>query len=228
MIQLRPFAALGTFQNEWLNAHYHFSFADYFDPNRMGAGTLRVWNDDTIEPGTGFPMHGHRDMEIVTYIRTGAITHEDSLGNRGRTEAGQVQVMSAGTGIRHSEYNLEAEPTTLFQIWILPRARGLAPRWETRPFPRSHGTLEILASGLEGDDAPRINQDARVLGGTLDAGDVLTHTLFASTAYVVAARGRVTVNGQELGPRDGLVAVDEGTLSITAHEDAELVIVEVL
>lgn len=228
MIQLRPFAALGTFQNEWLNAHYHFSFADYFDPNRMGVGTLRVWNDDTIEPGTGFPMHGHRDMEIVTYIRTGAITHEDSLGNRGRTEAGQVQVMSAGTGIRHSEYNLEAEPTTLFQIWILPRARGLAPRWETRPFPRSHGTLEILASGLEGDDAPSINQDARVLGGTLDAGNVLTHTPFASTAYVVAARGRVTVNGQELGPRDGLVAVDEGALSITAHEDAELVIVEVL
>ena len=227
MLEFRPFAALGTFRNDWLNAHYHFSFADYFDPARMGVGTLRVWNDDTIEPGTGFPMHGHRDMEIVTYIRSGAITHEDSLGNRGRTEAGQVQVMSAGTGIRHSEYNLEAEPTTLFQIWILPRARGLAPRWETRPFPRSHGTLEILASGLAGDDAPRINQDARVLGGTLDAGTAITHTPFGGTAYVVAARGRVTVNGQDLGPRDGLVAVDEASLSITAHEDAELVIVEV-
>lgn len=228
MLELRPFAALGTFRNDWLDAHYHFSFADYFDPARMGAGTLRVWNDDTIQPGTGFPMHGHRDMEIVTYIRSGAITHEDSLGNRGRTEAGQVQVMSAGTGIRHAEYNLEAEPTTLFQIWILPRARGLAPRWETRPFPRSHGKLEILASGLDCDDAPRINQDARVLGGTLDAGDTIEHRPFGGTAYVVAARGRLGVNGLDLGPRDGVVAVDEPTLSITAHEDAELVIVEVL
>ena len=129
MLQLRPFARLGTFDNEWLHAHYHFSFADYFDPARMGQGKLRVWNDDTIMPQTGFPPHGHRDMEIVTYVRHGAITHEDSLGNVGRTEAGQVQVMSAGTGIRHAEYNREDQPTTLFQIWILPRAQGLPPRW---------------------------------------------------------------------------------------------------
>lgn len=226
MLELRPFAKLGTFENEWLNAHYHFSFADYFDPARMGLGKLRVWNDDTIRPHTGFPPHGHRDMEIVTYIREGAITHEDSLGNVGRTEAGQVQVMSAGTGIRHAEYNREDGPTTLFQIWILPRAQGLAPRWETRPFPRTHGVLQILASGFAGDDAPLIHQDARVLGATLDAGDRITHPLGGHSAYLVAARGSVTVNGVTLGARDGLVAEGEETLTIEAAADAEIVVVE--
>lgn len=226
MLEPRPFAQLGTFDNDWLHAHYHFSFADYFDPARMGVGTLRVWNDDTIAPGTGFPPHGHRDMEIVTYVREGAVTHEDSLGNRGRTEAGQVQVMSAGSGIRHAEYNLEDTPTTLFQIWILPRAQGLAPRWETRPFPREHGRLQVLASGRAEDGAPLINQDARVLGATLDSGDRLSHVLGGRTAYLVAARGRLTVNGLAVGPRDGLVAVDEERLDIAADEDAEIVLVE--
>lgn len=226
MLELRPFSALGTFDNEWLHAHYHFSFADYFDPKRMGVDKLRVWNDDTIEPGTGFPPHGHRDMEIVTYVREGAVTHEDSLGNRGRTEAGQVQVMSAGTGIRHAEYNLEDTRTTLFQIWILPRAQGLAPRWETRPFPREHGRLQVLASGFAEDGAPMINQDARVLGATLDAGDRVTHALGGRSAYLVAARGSLTVNGQSLGPRDGLVIAGEEALDITAGADAEIVVVE--
>ncbi|MGE5475807.1 MAG: pirin family protein [Bacteroidales bacterium] len=226
MLELRPFAALGTFDNEWLHAHYHFSFADYFDPRRMGVDRLRVWNDDTIAPGTGFPPHGHRDMEIVTYVREGAVTHEDSLGNRGRTEAGQVQVMSAGTGIRHAEYNLEPGPTTLFQIWILPRAQGLAPRWETRPFPREHGRLQVLASGFAADGAPLINQDARVLGATLDAGDRVERRLDGQAAYLVAARGRLTVNGVAMGPRDGLAVTGEDVLDITAAEDAEIVLVE--
>jgi redox-sensitive bicupin YhaK (pirin superfamily) len=226
MLELRPFAALGTFDNEWLHAHYHFSFADYFDPRRMGVDRLRVWNDDTIAPGTGFPPHGHRDMEIVTYVREGAVTHEDSLGNRGRTEAGQVQVMSAGTGIRHAEYNLEPGPTTLFQIWILPRAQGLAPRWETRPFPREHGRLQVLASGFAEDGAPLINQDARVLGATLDAGDRVERRLDGHAAYLVAARGRLSVNGVEMGPRDGLAVTGEDVLDITAAEDAEIVLVE--
>jgi redox-sensitive bicupin YhaK (pirin superfamily) len=227
MLELRPFDRLGTFRNDWLNAHYHFSFADYFDPQRMGVGKLRVWNDDTIEPHTGFPPHGHRDMEIVTYIREGAITHEDSLGNVGRTEAGQVQVMSAGTGIRHAEYNREDGPTTLFQIWILPRAQGLAPRWETRDFPRTHGRLEVLASGFAEDaGALAIHQDARVLGATLDAGDRVVHQLGTHAAYLVAAKGRLVVNGVALGPRDGLIAVDEGELAIDALEEAEVVIVE--
>lgn len=226
MLELRPFAALGTFDNDWLHAHYHFSFADYFDPQRMGIGKLRVWNDDTIAPGTGFPPHGHRDMEIVTYVREGAITHQDSLGNVGRTEAGQVQVMSAGTGIQHAEYNREDQPTTLFQIWIVPRAQGLAPRWDTRPFPREHGRLQVLASGFAEDEAPLIHQDARVLGATLDGGDRIDHALGGRPAYLVAARGRLTVNGQELGPRDGLVVTGEEQLVVTAQEDAEIVVVE--
>jgi redox-sensitive bicupin YhaK (pirin superfamily) len=226
MLELRPFAKLGTFQNDWLNAHYHFSFADYFDSRRMGLGKLRVWNDDTIQPHTGFPPHGHRDMEIVTYIREGAITHEDSLGNVGRTEAGQVQVMSAGSGIRHAEYNREDGSTTLFQIWIVPRAQGLPPRWETRPFPRGHGQLEVLASGFAGDDALIIHQDARILGATLDKGDRIIHPLGGHDAYVVAAKGSVSVNGLSLGPRDGVVAQGEAELAIEAGADAEIVIVE--
>jgi redox-sensitive bicupin YhaK (pirin superfamily) len=226
MLELRPFAALGTFDNDWLHAHYHFSFADYFDPQRMGVDKLRVWNDDTIAPDSGFPPHGHRDMEIVTYVREGAITHHDSLGNTGRTEAGQVQVMSAGTGIRHAEYNREATPTTLFQIWILPRAAGLTPRWETRPFPREHGRLQVLASGFAEDGAPMINQDARVLGATLDAGDRIERALGGRPAYLVAARGTLVVNGVTLGPRDGVAITDEAALDIAAETDAEVVVVE--
>ncbi len=226
MLELRPFADLGTFRNEWLNAHYHFSFADYADPSRMGAGKLRVWNDDVIAAGTGFPPHAHRDMEIVTYIREGAITHEDSLGNRGRTEAGQVQVMSAGTGIRHAEYNREAGPTTLFQIWIQPRSAGLAPRWETRPFPRSRGRLEVLASGFSGDDAPLINQDARVLAATLDKDFRLVHRLASPHAYLVVSRGSVRVGDLTVGPRDGLFLHGEPEIALAAQDDAELVLVE--
>lgn len=227
MLELRPFDRLGRFQNEWLDAHYHFSFADYHDPDRMGLGSLRVWNDDKIEPGTGFPLHGHRDMEIVTYVREGAITHEDSLGNRGVTEAGQIQVMSAGTGIRHAEANTGTVPTRLFQIWILPRTQGLPPRWETKPFPRAHGKLEVMASGWPGDRAALINQDARVLAGTLDKGDRVTHHLDGRKAYLVVARGVAAVNGVTVGPRSGLAVADEPALVIEAGDEAELVLVEV-
>jgi quercetin 2,3-dioxygenase len=233
MLELRPFDHLGRYDGGWLDAHYHFSFADYADPARMGIGALRVWNDDAIQPGTGFDPHGHRDMEIVTYVREGAITHQDSLGNTGRTEAGQVQVMSAGTGIRHAEFNREPGLTRLFQIWILPQATGLAPRWETRPFPRSHGKLEVLASGLDEDkDAPRIFQDARVAGATLDRGDRITYQPRHRHVYLVPARGAVTVNGMAaegiaVGERSGLVATDEGELTIEADTDCEIVLVDV-
>ncbi|KAK0340228.1 hypothetical protein LTR94_031389, partial [Friedmanniomyces endolithicus] len=129
MIERRPFESLGGANHGWLNAKHHFSFANYYDPARMSWGNLRVWNDDEIAPGTGFPPHPHADMEIITYVRDGAISHEDSLGNKGRTVAGDVQVMSAGTGIRHSEYNAEPELTRIFQIWIEPTRRGDAPGW---------------------------------------------------------------------------------------------------
>ncbi|MDR2710187.1 MAG: pirin family protein, partial [Burkholderiales bacterium] len=170
MIEHRPFNELGGANHGWLDTRHHFSFAEYHDPARMCWGALRVWNDDTIAPGTGFPLHPHADMEIVTYVREGAITHQDSLGNKGRTEAGDVQVMSAGTGIRHSEYNLEAGVTKIFQIWILPNRRGAPPAWDSRPFPKKDrsGQFVVLASGIEGDEgALPIRANARVLGATL-------------------------------------------------------------
>jgi redox-sensitive bicupin YhaK (pirin superfamily) len=153
MIEIRPFAQLGHFENDWLNARHHFSFGHYHDPARDGLGTLLVWNDDTIAPGRGFDLHGHRDMEIITFVRQGAITHRDHLGNEGRTEAGDVQVMSAGKGILHAEYNQEDEPTRIFQIWIRPQESGVKPRWEQRRFPSADrgGRLIALASGRDDD-----------------------------------------------------------------------------
>src|SRR6478735_12201129 len=131
-IDRRPFDSLGHANHGWLDTRHHFSFANYYDPARMGWGRIRVWNDDTIGARSGFPPHPHRDMEIVTYVRSGAVTHQDSMGNKGRTAAGDVQVMSAGTGVTHAEYNLENEDTTLFQIWIEPDRAGEAPGWGAR------------------------------------------------------------------------------------------------
>ncbi len=232
MIELRPFERLGTFRNDWLNAHYHFSFADYHDPARMGLGVLRVWNDDTIGPNTGFPPHGHRDMEIVTYVRQGAITHEDGLGNRGRTAAGDVQVMSAGHGIVHAEYNLEDKETQLFQIWIQTDRRGHEPRWETRAFPGMDraGQLVPLASGRPGHgDALLIHQDAAILGATLLPGQAVTHRLDGRRAYLVPAAGTVLVNGTRVHARDGVAIQDEAAITIkaTPEEPAELVLADV-
>jgi redox-sensitive bicupin YhaK (pirin superfamily) len=164
MIEVRPFSTLGGANHGWLDAHHHFSFAEYYDPKRMSWGKLRVWNDDMIAPKSGFPPHPHRDMEIITYVRTGAITHQDSLGNKGRTAAGDVQVMSAGTGVRHAEYNLEDETTMIFQIWIEPDRHGQKPSWGARQFPKSNrtGAWSILASGKGDEGALGIQADARV------------------------------------------------------------------
>ena len=230
MIELRPFESLGAANHGWLDAHHHFSFSDYHDPARTNWGRLRVWNDDTIAPHTGFPSHPHRDMEIVTYVRKGAVTHEDSLGNKGRTEAGDVQVMSAGTGIVHSEYNLEDEETTLFQIWILPDRRGEAPGWGARPFPKDDraGRFVTLASGMAGDrDALPIRADARVLGATVRAGETIAYeTAKDRHAYLVAAKGRIRVGNVEAKPRDGVAVTGLETITVTALEDAELVLVD--
>ncbi|MEK0082611.1 pirin family protein [Benzoatithermus flavus] len=229
-IEVRPFAGLGKFRIDWLNATHHFSFGHYYDPARMGVGPLRVWNDDEIAPHTGFDPHPHRDMEIVTYVRKGAITHLDSLGNQGRTEAGDVQVMSAGTGIRHAEYNREGEVTTIFQIWITPRTRGLEPRWGQRAFPKADraGALVPLASGMAGHDgALPIDQDAAVLGATLAAGQSLTHRLAPGRqAYLVAATGRYRVNGVEAAARDGVVVRGEDAIRIEALEPTEILLAD--
>ncbi|TAJ67443.1 pirin family protein [Brevundimonas sp.] len=231
MIDVRPFNTLGGANHGWLNAKHHFSFAGYYDPARMSWGRLRVWNDDEIAAQSGFPPHPHADMEIITYVRTGAITHEDSMGNRGRTGAGDVQVMSAGTGVRHSEFNLENEMTTLFQIWIETDKPGAKPGWGMKPFPKSDrtGKFQVLASGDPTDDALTINADARVLGATLKAGESLTYSLAEGRrAYLVPAVGAVEVNGVALNARDGAAIKDEAEITITAKDDAELVMVDSL
>jgi redox-sensitive bicupin YhaK (pirin superfamily) len=230
MIEVRPFAKLGSADHGWLKARHHFSFASYYDPENMNHGALRVWNDDEIAPNTGFPAHPHANMEIITYVREGAITHQDSLGNKGRTEAGDVQVMSAGTGIRHSEYNLEPKTTKIFQIWIQPTAAGGQPTWGSKPFPKAtrSGKLVTIASGIAGDEnALPIRADARVLATTLKAGDSAEYeTGRTRNLYLVPAAGAIEINGVRINARDGAAIHDEGKLSIKALEDSELVLVD--
>src|ERR1700684_645791 len=230
MLDLRPFNRLGAADHGWLKAKHHFSFGSHHDPDNMGHGALRVWNDDEVAPNTGFPAHPHANMEIITYVREGAITHQDSLGNRGRTEAGDVQVMSAGTGIRHAEYNLEPGTTRLFQIWILPSEHGLSPSWGAKPFPKGDrtGQFVTLASGFAGDtDALPIRADARVLGASLKAGETADYPLGQERhAYLVPAKGAIEVNDVKLNARDGAAAYGETTLRVKALEDAEIVLVD--
>lgn len=230
MIDVRPFATLGAADHGWLDARHHFSFASYHDPERMGWGAIRVWNDDTIAAKSGFPPHPHSDMEIVTFVRTGAITHKDSLGNQGRTAAGDVQVMSAGTGITHAEYNLEDEATTLFQIWIIPDRRGEQPSWGQREFPKAgrEGGFEIVASGTpEADDALSIRTDAKVAAATLAAGQSAAwRTSGERHQYLVAPDGRIRVNGVEADPRDGVAVTGEEEIVVEAIDDAQVVLVD--
>ncbi|HVY84142.1 MAG TPA: pirin family protein [Caulobacterales bacterium] len=232
MIEKRPFDSLGRFETDWLNAHYHFSFAGYRDPARMQWGALRVWNDDTIKPKTGFPPHPHADMEIITYVRSGAITHEDSMGNRGRTEAGDVQVMSAGSGVTHAEFNLEDGETTLYQIWILPKQRGGKPFWGAAKFPKAEraGVLATLASGFQADQdagALPIRQDARILAATLNPGQSVSYKPESGRhLYLTLAKGEASVNGAALGPRDGAAIRDEAEIRIEATTPMEIVLVD--
>ncbi|MGE4411949.1 MAG: pirin family protein [Sphingomonadales bacterium] len=228
-LDIRPFASLGHADHGWLDAHHHFSFADYYDHGRMGWGSLRVWNDDVIAAGAGFPPHPHADMEIITYVRQGAITHRDSMGNVGRTEAGDVQVMSAGSGVRHSEYNLEDEETRIFQIWIIPEQRGGEPAWGTRPFPKSDADSgwRVFASGFaEDEEALPIRTSARVLGARLKAGESIDYQVGEGRhAYLVPATGRISIDGEMISARDG-VALRGGDYRVTASEEAELVLVD--
>ena len=230
MIDIRPFASLGHADHGWLDARHHFSFANYYDPARMGWGRIRVWNDDTIAAKSGFPPHPHNDMEIVTFVRQGAISHKDSLGNAGRTVAGDVQVMSAGSGITHAEYNLEDETTQIFQIWIESDQRGIAPQWGAREFPSGSrgGKFDIVASGdPDGDDALAIHADARILAATVAAGESVTYRADPERhQYLVAATGRIRVNGKEAQARDGIAITGENDIVVEALDDAELVMVD--
>lgn len=230
MIEIRKFETLGTANHGWLDARHHFSFAGYHDPARVNWGSLRVWNDDTIAAQSGFSAHPHNDMEIITYVREGAITHRDSMGNEGRTEAGDVQVMSAGTGVTHSEFNLEDETTRLFQIWIIPDERGVEPGWGARPFPKDDraGRFVTLASGFAEDtDALPIRTQPRVLGATLRAGESVTYETSPDRhLYLVPATGEVRIDDEVAEAREGIAITGLDRFTLTAVEDSEIVMVD--
>jgi redox-sensitive bicupin YhaK (pirin superfamily) len=229
MLQIRPAKSLDTADHGWLKARHHFKVSPEGNPANSPVGSLVVWNDDEIAPGRGFDFHGHTNMEIISYIRRGAVTHRDTIGSVGLTSAGDVQAMSAGTGIRHSEFNRGQEPLSLFQIWLRPRHAGGEPHWDSRRFPKTDraNQLVVLASGFPEDaDALAIGADARVLGATLLAGSRLTYTTGRlRNAYLAPALGVVTVNDQRLEVGDGIAAYDESTLTIAAEEDAEFILV---
>mgnify|MGYP000675173366 CR=1 FL=1 len=226
MIDIRPFATLGHADHGWLDARHHFSFANYHDPDRMGWGSIRVWNDDTIAAQSGFPPHPHRDMEIVTFVRSGAITHRDSLGNEGRTAAGDVQVMSAGSGITHSEYNgSEDEPVWFFQIWIDPDREGLEPSYAERSFPEEGqlGKLTLLAAREGAGGALPVHQDIRLFTAVLEPETPVEYALAPDRhAWLQVARGTVALNGQILTEGDGAAVSEEETLEIAPIESARI------
>lgn len=232
MINVTHFEDFGHQDHGWLKACHHFSFASYYDPARMGFGVLRVVNDDHIKAGTGFDTHPHQDMEIITYVRQGAVSHEDSLGNTGRTEAGQVQVMSAGTGIRHSEFNRDEEDLDLFQIWIEPDEMNHTPRWDMRTFDRSQGSggFHTLVSGRDGrehTDALFIHQDTALMAAVMDAGETAALDIAPGRrAYVMVARGVVAVNGVTVPERGAAQVEHEQQLVITAADGAEVVVLD--
>ena len=231
MINIFPFEELGNHNYGWINAHYHFNFADYFHPEKMGYSPLLVWNDDQIKPGTGFPMHSHKNMEIITYVRKGAITHEDSLGNKGITRAGEIQIMSAGTGITHSEYNSEKSETLLFQIWIQPNKVNIKPRWETVDTKFENKTdLYILASGQKGIWNPnliQIYQDATLY---LIKGKKNEHFEYLldknRQIYCVVSEGNLFINNHKLEKRDGVCIYKEKQLNFKFKEDSEIVFLD--
>jgi redox-sensitive bicupin YhaK (pirin superfamily) len=231
MIDIRPFSKLGQFRNQWLEARYHFNFSHYHQDGRNGWGDLLVWNDDIIKPNTGFDLHGHQNMEIITYIREGALTHRDNQGNEGTTRAGDVQVMSAGRGIRHEEHNLGADPIKVFQVWIAPKGEGGDPYWETAEFPKTDraGELIALASGQpEYPNALPIRADATLFGATLKQGQALEHPIDSDRhGYLVSVKGRITVNDIPMDPQDGAAIEREDNLQIRALEDAEIILADV-
>tara|TARA_Y100001970_G_scaffold127017_1_gene156945 strand:- start:185 stop:889 length:705 start_codon:yes stop_codon:yes gene_type:complete len=227
MITHHTFDSLGEANHGWLNAKHHFSFANYYDPKKMSFGELLVINDDRIAPNTGFGKHPHDNMEIITIVRKGAISHEDSMGNKGRTTAGNVQVMSAGTGIMHSEHNYEDEETNIYQIWIMPKSKGIAPKWGSAEFPTesSKDKLKLLVSG--DDDAPlQIHQDARIYTGTFNDHTTLKHQI-KGQGYLLVSKGNIKIGDIEAVKGDGIAIKDEKKVSLDCHPDTEIILIEV-
>ncbi|MGH7986623.1 MAG: pirin family protein [Candidatus Binataceae bacterium] len=218
----------GRTRLEWLDSRHSFSFADYYDPNHMGFSSLRVINDDRVAPGAGFPTHAHRDMEIITYVLSGTLEHRDSMGNGSIIRPGEVQRMSAGTGITHSEFNPSSdEALHLLQIWILPARQGLKPSYEQRPFnpDELRGRLRLVGSPERRDDAVTIHQDARMYAGILAAGASTEFEIARGRkVYLQVARGGVSVNAQALEEGDGASFEHERQLELRASTEAELLL----
>jgi redox-sensitive bicupin YhaK (pirin superfamily) len=232
MFRLRKAADRGRFDHGWLDTYHTFSFGDYFDPQHMGFRALRVINDDRIEPGQGFGMHGHRDMEIVTCVLEGALEHRDSLGNGAVLRPGEFQHMSAGTGVRHSEFNpSRSEAVHLYQIWLLPQSNGIPPSYEQKFFPpeQRDGKLRLVASPDGADGSLTIHQDARIYLSTLRPGVALHHPLRPGRhAWLQVLRGSVHVADTVLHEGDGLAVSDEPGLSITGEQNAEVMLFDLV
>jgi redox-sensitive bicupin YhaK (pirin superfamily) len=228
MITIRRAEDRGHFDHGWLETYHSFSFAGYYDPRHMGFRSLRVINEDWVQPGRGFGTHPHRDMEIITYVLEGALEHKDSTGGGGVIRPGEVQYMCAGTGVTHSEFNhSRTEPVHLLQIWIEPAKEGLEPGYDQKTFDREtvRGRLTLIASPDGAEQSLSINQDARVYASVLEKGQQLSHDLAPGRhAWLQVARGRVQVNGQRLAAGDGAAVSDESRLSVTAEEPAELLL----
>jgi redox-sensitive bicupin YhaK (pirin superfamily) len=228
MMTLRPAAERGHAEHGWLDSHHTFSFADYHDPKNMGFRALRVINDDRVQAGRGFGTHPHSDMEILSYVLEGALAHKDSMGNGSVMVPGDVQRMSAGTGVRHSEFNgSETEPVHFLQIWIVPSARGIAPGYEQRTFSRAdkQGRLRVVASGDGRDGSVSLHADAVVYAGVFDEGEKAEVALARGRhAWVHVARGRVRVNGKDLGEGDGAALSEEPKVMVEGIRDAEVLV----
>lgn len=228
MITIRKANERGHFDFGWLDTYHTFSFGDYHDPNFMGFSDLRVINEDRVARETGFPTHGHRDMEIITYVLEGALQHRDSMGNGSVIRPGDVQRMTAGTGVTHSEANhSQTDPVHLLQIWILPAAHGLKPGYEQKNFATEEklNQLRLIASTDGRDGSVTIHQDASILASVLAADHEVTHALTAGrTAWLQIARGSVTLNGQEMQQGDGAAISNEDRLTVTSREDAEILL----
>jgi len=242
MLKHYPYKSLGNANHGWLKSKHHFSFAHYYNPTRMGFGKLRVVNDDWVESGTGFPSHPHRNMEIISFIRSGAITHKDSTGNTGLTKTGEVQVMSAGTGIVHSEYNRTKDPLTFYQIWIETNKQDVAPRWESKKFRTEQSSeLTLLASGYDEDKSKAlfINQEARIYGGKVAKGSIIEHDI-KHQAYILASTGMFkvedglgTISGKNsnqvtMNKGDGLEVTQSNSITLRASTDCEIIIIDTI
>ncbi|MBI1983585.1 MAG: pirin family protein [Acidobacteria bacterium] len=228
MITVRPGNERGHTEIGWLDSYHTFSFDQYFDPRFMGFRHLRVLNEDWVQPGHGFPTHPHRDMEIITYVLQGALGHKDSMGNGSLIRPGEVQRMSAGTGITHSEHNAsDSEPVHLLQIWILPEEKRLQPSYEQREFKRQEmrGRLRLVAAHNPRDGAVKIHQSVELFVAQLEPGETATHQLAPSRhAWVQVARGKATLNGLRLKAGDGAAVGDELQLEIRGDESSELLL----